>query len=294
MADYWKSQERKYCDFCKCWIADNKPSVDFHEKGRRHQENVKKRLKSITKSSAKSQKDSENVDAAIRHMEAAAMAAYRRDVENNSSADLTSIAIAKKLEDENLAISGSGKKIWQELKSKEGNIYYWNTLTNETVWEPPVEGYLTIKEQREELDKETAKQLKEVDKQRKIEALQRVQEQKADDKEEKARLAREKMKERRVADDIPEPVYGPIIDPGKNDPYGKWETIKESKNLDLQLPARHDQFECPVVYEPEPIAKEFKEKTVESLETFGECSKFKKRKVVAGAKRNTRQRMDDD
>lgn len=24
-ADYWKSQDRKYCDFCKCWIADNKP-----------------------------------------------------------------------------------------------------------------------------------------------------------------------------------------------------------------------------------------------------------------------------
>lgn len=24
-ADYWVSQARKYCEFCKCWIADNKP-----------------------------------------------------------------------------------------------------------------------------------------------------------------------------------------------------------------------------------------------------------------------------
>lgn len=24
-ADYWKSNDRKYCDFCKCWITDNKP-----------------------------------------------------------------------------------------------------------------------------------------------------------------------------------------------------------------------------------------------------------------------------
>lgn len=25
MADYWKSNDKKYCDFCKCWITDNKP-----------------------------------------------------------------------------------------------------------------------------------------------------------------------------------------------------------------------------------------------------------------------------
>lgn len=43
----------------------------------------------------------------------------------------------------------------------------------ETSWEPPKEGYLTLKEQREETDQETAKQLKELDKTRKIEGLQR-------------------------------------------------------------------------------------------------------------------------
>ena len=24
-AEYWKSQPRKLCEFCKCWITDNKP-----------------------------------------------------------------------------------------------------------------------------------------------------------------------------------------------------------------------------------------------------------------------------
>lgn len=24
-ADYWVSQTRKYCEFCKCWITDNRP-----------------------------------------------------------------------------------------------------------------------------------------------------------------------------------------------------------------------------------------------------------------------------
>lgn len=23
--EYWKSNDKKYCDFCKCWITDNKP-----------------------------------------------------------------------------------------------------------------------------------------------------------------------------------------------------------------------------------------------------------------------------
>ena len=32
-ADYWKSNPRHFCEFCKCWIADNKPvsiQVFFH------------------------------------------------------------------------------------------------------------------------------------------------------------------------------------------------------------------------------------------------------------------------
>eukprot|EP00053_Salpingoeca_punica_P013624 m.123331 g.123331 ORF g.123331 m.123331 type:complete len:66 (-) comp16245_c2_seq1:2408-2605(-) len=45
MADVWKSQPRKFCKFCECWIADNKVSVQFHENGRRHKENVDKRVR---------------------------------------------------------------------------------------------------------------------------------------------------------------------------------------------------------------------------------------------------------
>lgn len=51
--------------------------------------------------------------------------------------------------------------------------------------------------------------------------------QKADEEEERARLAREKMIERRVKEDSPGPVYGPLLDPGRNDPYGKWESVNQ-------------------------------------------------------------------
>ncbi|CAG9858908.1 unnamed protein product [Phyllotreta striolata] len=293
MADYWKSNDRKYCDFCKCWIADNRPSVEFHEKGRRHQENVKKRLKNISKASARAQKAEEQVDVAIKKMEAAAMVAYRRDVESNSSADLTSIAISKKLKEDNLELSGSSNKIWCEAKSKEGHVYYYNTLTNESVWEPPKEGYSTIEEQAQIRDKRADNQLKELDKQRKMEGLKIARQQQAEAEEERARIEREKLKERRVKEETPPPEYGPIIEPGKNDPYGKWKTVKEEPIMDLQLPVVQEEWtECPVQYEPEPIKKEFKEKTVENIDDCGPAS-FKKRKKFGGG-RNVRQRLDDD
>ncbi|XP_076251422.1 WW domain-binding protein 4-like isoform X2 [Rhynchophorus ferrugineus] len=295
MADYWKSQDRKYCDFCKCWIADNKPSRDFHENGRRHKENVKKRLRTITKDSAKAHKESEKTDAAIRAMESAAMEAYKRDVASNVAADLTSIAINKRLQEENLQIASGSKKIWQEVVTKDGKSYFWNTLTNETIWQPPPEDYLSIKEQREERDKETAKQLKEVEKYRQKESLLRLQQQQREEAEDKAKLEREKMKARRVKEDTPPPVYAPILEPGKTNPYGRWQTVKESAPLDLQLP-QQEYFDCPVVVEsePEPVVKEFKEKTLECLDEGGSDTSFKKRKIPSGAKRNTRQRLDVD
>lgn len=68
-ADYWKSQARKYCDFCKCWISDNKASVDFHEGGKKHKENVSKRLKEIHKNSAKQAKQQKKFDSDMEKME---------------------------------------------------------------------------------------------------------------------------------------------------------------------------------------------------------------------------------
>jgi hypothetical protein len=120
-----------------------------------------------------------------------------------------------------------------------------------------------------------------------------MQERKQQEAEDQARQAREKLKERRVVDDLPAASCGPLLEPGKTDPYGKWHTVKEREFVDLQLPYQEQEYvEIPIEIEPEPVVKEFKEKVVESLGN-GETS-FKKRKIVGGAKRNTRQRLDDD
>jgi hypothetical protein len=54
-----------------------------------------------------------------------------------------------------------------------------------------------------------------------------MQERKQQEAEDQARQAREKLKERRVVDDLPAASCGPLLEPGKTDPYGKWHTVKE-------------------------------------------------------------------
>lgn len=66
------------------------------------------------------------MDAAIKAMEVAALEAYRRDVEHSSVTDLTSLAIRKQIEEEELEVA----KVWHEAVTKDGKSYFWNTNTN--------------------------------------------------------------------------------------------------------------------------------------------------------------------
>lgn len=84
-------------------------------------------MKFITNKSKKDHRDSLKVDATLKQMEAAALEAYRKDVENN--ADITSASINKQLQENNLVLSDS-KKVWKEAVATDGRSYYWNILTN--------------------------------------------------------------------------------------------------------------------------------------------------------------------
>lgn len=108
-ADYWKSNERKHCDYCNCWIADNKAvsqiitfsvfilsnqssiifflfsllflqSIVFHEGGKKHKANVAKKLYEIGRKSQKDERERQKMDAQFRQMEDAAFKAYAKDI----------------------------------------------------------------------------------------------------------------------------------------------------------------------------------------------------------------------
>jgi len=89
MSEYWKSQPRKFCDFCKCWLSDNKASIEFHESGRRHQAAVQTRLKDIGRKGALDDKKAKKEEEWLRKMEQAAMNDYRKKDLSGANPDLT-------------------------------------------------------------------------------------------------------------------------------------------------------------------------------------------------------------
>ncbi|XP_054160207.1 WW domain-binding protein 4-like [Oppia nitens] len=292
MADYWKSLPKKYCDFCKCWFADNKASVEFHERGWNHKTNVKKKLQELQKRGSKQQKEEMLYNSEMMKIESKAMKAFQSDVQNNPQLAKefnTNIKLYKKIdipetstklistsrfgddssasEESSTLVNGRqraletiSKKLekkskWLEKKTSEGKTFYVNKETNDTIWEPPKCGFLSLEEQKH------------------------------------------------TSNIFPANDWTPESSTFKYNPYGKWQTVKynefDDKMIDLQLPDQQLEIVAPIVSDqPKDERIEFKEKTIDSLKhkiSFGikteEKVLFKKRKT--GSERNVRQRTDD-
>ncbi|XP_048775808.1 WW domain-binding protein 4-like [Ostrea edulis] len=295
MSEYWKSQPRKFCEYCKCWITDNKPSVDFHEKGKKHQENVKRKIDEVRKKGITDAKKQEKLEDDLEKMEKAALEAFKKDLASDPElAAKYGVRVrseaekeAEKTKKETAADIARQKALenverkqregeWYEAKSSEGYTYYWNTVTHESKWVAP-KVYVSLEEQeakKMEEEEETKKQA-------------RVQEE---------------------LDALPDQVtVGPLLrGTTSTTAYGRWTTVQELPNLDLPedppIPLEPLPVEDIPLPEPpkEKVEKKqeggrFKEKRVKSLASDNDTTKvtFKKRKLGSGA-RNTRQREDED
>jgi len=90
MADYWKSGERHYCTFCKCWLAGNKVSIDLHERGNHHKSMVKAKLDQLRKANIEKEHQTKQINETIGQMERAANESFRRDMVADATARLNS------------------------------------------------------------------------------------------------------------------------------------------------------------------------------------------------------------
>ncbi|KAM9820832.1 WW domain-binding protein 4 [Neosynchiropus ocellatus] len=168
-ADYWKSQPRKFCQYCKCWIADNKPSIEFHERGKNHKENVAAKFNDIRKKSVNKAKQEAKMSKQFAAMEEAAHKAYEQDLKRmemeasgirleaptSSLQDVLPLvgkASQNKPQGQGRQQKQTNKKqksggpsfpggpdaqFWVAGKSDDGNTYYYNTVTGESRWDEP-------------------------------------------------------------------------------------------------------------------------------------------------------------
>ncbi|KAK6946145.1 OCRE domain [Dillenia turbinata] len=80
MTEYWVSQGNKWCDFCKIYIANNPSSIRNHDLGKRHKDNVAKKLTDMRKEKAAKEKAEKEAARAIEQIEAKANRSYQKDV----------------------------------------------------------------------------------------------------------------------------------------------------------------------------------------------------------------------
>lgn len=158
-------------------------------------------------------------------------------------------------------------KVWYEAKTDDDTLYYWNTNTKESRWDPPPGGYVSIAEQEEvasKKDKVVFKKAKRIEEQRKKFAKQ--------------------------VEEEPKPEQE------KADRYGGagWKTVSAPapvQKVDLGLPAHSESRLAPVIQAAPDRQYTFKEKTVESLGDIQGAKPvitFRKRK-----NQSIRQREDD-
>ncbi|TNN56474.1 WW domain-binding protein 4 [Liparis tanakae] len=303
MADYWKSQPRKFCQYCKCWIADNKPSVEFHERGKNHKENVALKISEIKKKSVDKAKQEAKQSKEFAKMEEAAEKAYEEDLRRmEREAKETSWANPAGFP----SIVPPGTEVIRKVESQEKP----STPHPGGEEEASSEAAVPLEAEVPEQESQQSKTPKISFRKRKTEAepSEKDGEDKVSDdapKVEAEEIKKEKADKSTTAEPeekkkIEAPARRQAKRPKSANPYGTWEKIKEEvdpySKVDLQLPKVKGYIAIPsttadLPKEPKP---KFGERIITSLGGEGGPASFRKNKTQNGKSRSLRQRDDDD
>lgn len=180
--------------------------------------------------------------------------------------------------------------LWCEARTDDGDTYYWNVKTNESVWSKPKEGFMSLAEY-EKLNIVAIKQQEEQQQQEMKHNIDNAGEIASRFKREQMKKYQKRTEEKKPKEEASTSYAGQY----GGQPYGKWETVEvkpERKPIDYELPQQDIQYVAvPVATIEEPPIRNFKEKTITKLEDVSEVpSVFKKRKI---GNRSIRRGTDD-
>ncbi|KAF9356675.1 hypothetical protein BGX26_004911 [Mortierella sp. AD094] len=80
-AEYWKSNAKFWCRFCKIYITDNKSTRNIHDSGTKHKENVERFLREQNQRGKDKEAETARTNKQMEAIEKAAMKQYQLDVE---------------------------------------------------------------------------------------------------------------------------------------------------------------------------------------------------------------------
>jgi hypothetical protein len=177
MTDYWKSLPKKYCELCKVWYADNRISIENHERGLKHKNMVQQKLRETAKKSREKEQANQSLNYTLMQMEVAALERVKEDDKSRRAEAAATALVGQQARDDRISSSDKNemreeikerkrklqqlKKTakrsqfwaedemsensiqWVQAESDDGQVYFWNIYSGDTQWDVPDSYYTT-------------------------------------------------------------------------------------------------------------------------------------------------------
>ena len=96
--EYWVSQARHWCEYCRIFIGGSKQSIAFHENGKKHKEIVALSLKDMRRRGRERKKEQSELERELAQIERAANKEYMaKDYDRNKRIALKQNPMSAKL-----------------------------------------------------------------------------------------------------------------------------------------------------------------------------------------------------
>lgn len=162
MTEYWVSQAKHWCEYCRIYINGNKQSIAFHENGRKHKEIVEASLKDMRRRGRERRQENSDLEKELAKIERSAMKDYMAqdvvkdagptrpptkaqvdhagrlaELEAKISSDRLARARAAAFASDASAQLPAG---WSAATNPDGQVYYLHEQTGAVQWEAPITG----------------------------------------------------------------------------------------------------------------------------------------------------------